>query len=35
MGVTCGEEGTGEKRDKVRVTQSVGVPQNLKGEEDR
>lgn len=25
MGVTCGEEGTGERRDKVRVTQCWGA----------
>lgn len=30
MGVTCGEDGTGERRDKVRLTQSVGARQNLK-----
>lgn len=35
MGVTCGEEGTGERRDKVRVTQSVWVQQNLEGGVDR
>lgn len=30
MGVTCGEDGTGERRDKVRLTRSVGARQNLK-----
>lgn len=34
MGVTCGEEETGERRDKVRVTHSVAVQQNLRSGED-
>lgn len=34
MGVTCVEEGTGERRDKVGVMHSVGVQQNPKGGED-
>lgn len=32
MGVTCGQAGTGERRDKVGVTQSVGVQQMWKVE---
>lgn len=30
MGVTCGQRGTAERRDKVGVTVGVGVRQQLK-----
>lgn len=30
MGVTCGQRGTAERKDKVRVTVSVGVPRQAK-----
>lgn len=35
MGVTCGQRGTAERRDKVRVSVSFGVIPQRKGGDDR